>query len=76
VLTDFGRKDMYRHPASLIAPWQPYRGTPLLLVAKNLGHADPRLVQHLASSSIVDAIYAAAPKFGFTPNASVAPLRD
>jgi hypothetical protein len=53
------------HPALLIAPWQPETGTPLLLIAKSLGHADTR----------IDAIRADAPKFGFTPNASVVPLR-
>ena len=67
------------HPALLIAPWQPETGTPLLLIAKNLGHADTRIVAkhygHLASSYIVNAIRADAPKFGFTPNASVVPLR-
>jgi hypothetical protein len=51
----------------------------LLLIAKNLDHADTRIVEkhhgHLAWSYIVDAICADAPKFGFTPNASVVPLR-
>ena len=66
------------HPALLIVPWQPETGTPLLLIAKNLGRADTRMVAkhygHLASS-IVNAIRADAPKFGFKPNASAAPLR-
>jgi len=52
----------------------------LLLIAKNLGHADTRIVEkhygHLASSYIVDAIRADAPKFGFTSDASVVPLRS
>jgi integrase len=47
-------------------------GVPLLVVAKNLGHADTRMVEkhygHLAPSYIADAIRAGAPKFGFTPN--------
>jgi len=54
-------------------------GTPLLVVAKNLGHADTRMVEkhygHLAPSYIADAIRAGAPKFGFTPDTSVVPLR-
>jgi integrase len=45
-------------------------GAPLLVVAKNLGHADTRMVErhygHLAPSFIADAIRAGAPKFGFT----------
>jgi integrase len=44
-------------------------GVPLLVVAKNLGHADTRMVEkhygHLASSYIADAIRAGAPRFGF-----------
>ncbi len=44
-------------------------GAPLLVVAKNLGHADTRMVEkhygHLAPSFIDKAIRAAAPKFGF-----------
>ncbi len=47
-------------------------GAPLLVVAKNLGHADTRMVEkhygHLAPSYIADAIRAAAPKFGFRPD--------
>jgi integrase len=43
-------------------------GAPLLVVAKNLGHSDTRMVEkhygHLAPSFIADAIRAAAPKFG------------
>jgi len=43
-------------------------GTPLLVVAKNLGHADTRMVEkhygHLAPSYIVDAIRASGPRFG------------
>jgi hypothetical protein len=39
-----------------------------LVVAKNLGHADTRMVEkhygHLAPSFIVDAIHAGAPRFG------------
>lgn len=43
-------------------------GVPLLVVAKNLGHADTRMVErhygHLAPSYIRDAIRAGAPRFG------------
>jgi len=42
-------------------------GAPLMVVARNLGHADTRMVErhygHLAPSYIADAIRAAAPKF-------------
>ena len=54
-------------------------GVPLLVVAKNLGHADTRMVEkhygHLAPSYIADAIRAGAPKFGFKPDPTVTPLR-
>jgi integrase len=44
-------------------------GTPLLVVAKNLGHASTKMVEqhygHLAPSFVADAIRAGAPKFGF-----------
>lgn len=54
-------------------------GVPLLMVAKNLCHADTRMVEwhhgYLAPSYIADAIRAGAPKFGFTPDSSVTPLR-
>ena len=43
-------------------------GVPLLVVAKNLGHSDTRMVEkhygHLAPSYIADAIRAGAPRFG------------
>jgi len=45
-------------------------GAPLLVVAKNLGHADTRMVEkhygHLSASYIADAIRAAAPRFRAT----------
>jgi integrase len=54
-------------------------GTPLLVVAKNLGHSDTRMVErhygHLAPSYVVEAIRKGAPKFGFTPPKKVAALR-
>ena len=41
-------------------------GVPLMVVAKNLGHADTRMVEkhygHLAPSFIIDAIHAGAPR--------------
>ena len=46
-------------------------GVPLLIVAKNLGHSDTRMVErhygHLEPNYIADAIRAGAPKFGFRP---------
>jgi integrase len=43
-------------------------GMPLMVVARNLGHADPRMVErhygHLAPSFIADAIRKHAPRFG------------
>jgi integrase len=43
-------------------------GVPLLVVAKNLGHSDTRMVErhygHLAPSYIADAIRSGAPRFG------------
>jgi integrase len=43
-------------------------GVPLLVVAKNLGHTDTRMVEkhygHLAPSYVADAIRAGAPRFG------------
>ena len=43
-------------------------GVPLLIVAKNLGHSDTRMVEkhygHLAPSYVADAIRAGAPRFG------------
>jgi len=54
-------------------------GTPLLVVARNLGHSDTRMVEkhygHLAPSYITEAIRAGAPKFGFKPDLALAPLR-
>jgi len=49
-------------------------GVPLLVVAKNLGHADTRMVEkhygHLAPSYIADAIRAGAPRFGMAKSIS------
>ena len=53
-------------------------GAPLMVVARNLGHADTRMVErhygHLAPSFIADAIRAAAPKFGIEPDRNVVSL--
>jgi integrase len=55
-------------------------GTPLLVVAKNLGHADTRMVEkhygHLAPSYITDAIRAGAPQFGFKADDKVVAIGD
>ena len=53
-------------------------GVPLLIVAKNLGHTDTRMVEkhyaHLASDHIAEAIKAGAPKFGLVRERKVAAL--
>jgi integrase len=47
-------------------------GVPLMIVAKNLGHSDTRMVEkhygHLAPSYVTDAIRKGAPQFGFKPD--------
>jgi len=52
-------------------------GVPLAVVARNLGHADGRMVErhygHLAASYIVDAIRRGAPRFG-TVDDNVVPM--
>ena len=56
-------------------------GVPLLVVAKNLGHTDTRMVEkhygHMAPSFIAEAIRAGAPRYGGEAKASkrVVPLR-
>jgi integrase len=51
---------------------------PLMVVAKNLGHADTRMVEkhygHLAPSYIADAIRVGGPRFGW-PDGRVTPLQ-
>jgi integrase len=54
-------------------------GVPLMVVAKNLGHADTRMVEkhygHLAPSYVADAIRAGAPRFaGADTPSSVVPM--
>jgi integrase len=55
-------------------------GVPLLVVAKNLGHTDTRMVEkhygHLAPSFIAEAIRAGAPRFGIITPTAVVPLRS
>ena len=50
-------------------------GTPLMVVARNLGHSDTTMVEkhygHLTSSYITQAIRAGAPTFGIEPDAKV-----
>jgi len=54
-------------------------GVPLLVVARNLGHKDTRMVEkhygHLAPSYEADAIRAGAPRFAITPTVDVAPMQ-
>ena len=53
-------------------------GMPLMVVAKNLGHRDTRMVEmhygHMAPNYVADAIRAGAPRFGFKPDAKIAAL--
>jgi integrase len=53
-------------------------GTPLLVVARNLGHADTRMVEkhygHLAPSFVADAIRAGAARFGMVVSSKVRSL--
>lgn len=53
-------------------------GMPLMVVAKNLGHRDTRMVElhygHLAPSYVADAVRAHAPRFGFRPDKKIAAL--
>jgi integrase len=54
-------------------------GVPLMVVAKNLGHSDTRMVEkhygHLAPSFIADAIRAGAPRYRVKDDKRVVPLR-
>jgi hypothetical protein len=53
-------------------------GVPLLVVAKNLGHKDTRMVEkhygHLAPSFITEAIRASAPRYGVKASKQVVPI--
>jgi integrase len=54
-------------------------GTPLMIVARNLGHADTRMCEahyaHLSPGHVRDAIRAGAPTFGLKPEPVVTPLQ-
>ena len=54
-------------------------GVPLMVLARNLGHVDTRMVEkyyaHLAPNYVADAIRAGAPRFGVEPAGNVEPLR-
>jgi integrase len=54
-------------------------GTPLMVVARNLGHSDTRMVElhygHLAPSYIADAIRAGAPRFDMVESSGLRVLR-
>jgi hypothetical protein len=49
-----------------------------MVVARNLGHVDTRMVEkhygHLAPSYVADAVRKSAPKFGFKPDRKVTVL--
>jgi len=53
-------------------------GMPLMVVAKNLGHRDTRMVEmhygHLAPNFITNAVREHAPRFGFEPDKVVTPI--
>ena len=53
-------------------------GAPLLVVAKNLGHSDTRMVEkhygHLSESYVAEAIRRAAPRFGLGEPSNITPL--
>jgi integrase len=53
-------------------------GMPLMVVARNLGHVDTRMVEkhysHLAPGYVAEAVRASAPKFGFKPDKKIAAL--
>jgi integrase len=53
-------------------------GTPLMIVARNLGHRDTRMCEahyaHLSPGHMRDAIRASAPRFGFKPDKKVTTL--
>lgn len=53
-------------------------GTPLLVVAKNLGHTSTKMVEshyaHLAPSYVADAIRKGAPRYGLKPDRKIAEL--
>ena len=54
-------------------------GMPLMVVARNLGHADTRMVEmhygHLKQDYVTEEIRKGAPKFGFKPNTRVVSMK-
>ena len=50
-------------------------GAPLMVVARNLGHADTRMVEkhygHLSASYVAEAVRASAPRFGLDLKSNV-----
>lgn len=54
-------------------------GVPLMVVAKNMGHSDTRMVEkhygHLAPNYVADAIRAGAPRFGAVVDENVAAIQ-
>src|SRR5262249_47202625 len=54
-------------------------GMPLMVVAKNLGHVDTKMVEHtyghLSNTYITESIRANAPRFGAAADGRVSPLR-
>jgi hypothetical protein len=54
-------------------------GVPLMVVARNLGHSDTRMVElhygHLAPSYIADAIRGGAPRFDMVESSGLRVLR-
>jgi integrase len=54
-------------------------GTPLIVVANNLGHRDTTMVEkhygHLTTNYMDEAIEAGAPRFGLVPSSNVKPMR-
>jgi len=55
-------------------------GAPLMVVAKNLGHRDTRMVEkhygNLAPSYVADEIKKSAPTFGINPDTNVSSLDE
>jgi hypothetical protein len=53
--------------------------TPLMVIARNLGHVDTRMVEkhygHLGPGFVADAIRAGAPRYGIKASERVVPLR-
>ena len=53
-------------------------GAPLIVVARNLGHADTKMVElhygHLTASYLAGEIRRAAPRFGFEAEGNVTPI--